>query len=163
MLKIPFNVLPKLKDQRGFTLIELMICVLILTCLMTLAMFLFQDFRNRSADMQALSEGKNLLTAASDVFLGNEDVLFTSGDPHAGAVGTLQSDAATPRNAVYTLSSKIRARLTGQSTPQLGGRFLTFYIWSIEGSNDAFFGSGKKEYKFVIDEDQNIIDLPNNT
>ena len=161
MLKIPVNVLPKLKDHRGFTLIEMLMCILILNCLMALAMFLFQDFKNRSADMQALSEGKNLLTAASDVFLGNEDVLFTElDDPHAGAVGTLKSDGVTPRNAVFTLSSKIRARLAGKSTPQLGGRFLTFDIWSIEGTNDAFYASGKKEFKFVIDEDNNIIDLP---
>ena len=160
MLKIPLNVLLKLKDHRGFTLIEMLVCILILNCLMALAMFLFQDFKNRSADMQALAEGKGLLTAASDVFLGNEDVLFTSGDPHVGAVGTLKSDGVTPRKAVFTLSNRIRARLTGLSTPQLGGRFLTFEIWSIEGTNDSFYASGKREYKFVIDEDNNIIDLP---
>ena len=161
MLRIPLSALPKLKDHRGFTLIELIMCFLILSCLMALAMFLFQDFKNRSADMQALSEGKNLLTAASDVFLGNEDVLFTElDDPHAGPVGTKKATDGTTRNAVFTLSSKIRARLTGQSTPQLGGRFLTFEIWSIEGTNDSFYASGKKEYKFVIDEDNNIIDLP---
>jgi prepilin-type N-terminal cleavage/methylation domain-containing protein len=151
VLKIPSKTLPKLKDHSGFTLIELMMCLLILTSLMTLALMLFQDIRGRSADMQALAEGKNLLTAASDVFLGNEDVLFTSGDPHAGAVGTLKSDGATPRNAVFTLSGKIRARLAGQSTPQFGGRFVTFDIWSIEGTT---------EYSFEIDEDNNIINTP---
>jgi prepilin-type N-terminal cleavage/methylation domain-containing protein len=159
VLKIPLKTLTKLKDHRGFTLIELMLCIMILSCLMTIALFLFQDFRNRSSDLQALAEGKNLLTVASDVFLANEDVLFTTGDPHAGAVGTLKSDGITPRNAVFTFSSKIRARLAGQSTPQLGGRFLTFDIWSLDGS-DAGTISGKSEYRFVIDEDNSIITTP---
>ena len=160
MLKIPLKTLPKLKDHRGFTLIELMMCIMILSCLMTLALMLFQDFRGRSADMQALAEGKNLLTAASDVFLGNEDVLFTSGDPHAGAVGTLKKTDGTPRNAVFTLSGTIRARLAGQSTPLVGGRFVTFDIWSIEGTTNTDNDSDKTEYSFEIDEDSNIISTP---
>jgi hypothetical protein len=115
-------------------------------------MYLFRDIQERSADMQALAEGKNLLTAASDVFLANEDVLFTSADPYTGPVGTLKSDGATPRNSIYTISSNIRATLTGKSTPQLGGRFLTFDIWSVQGSG--------VKYYFEIDEDNNVITIP---
>lgn len=159
MLKIPLITLPKLKDHRGFTLIELLMCILILSCLTTLALFLFQDFRGRSSDLQALAEGKHLLTAASDVFLANEDVLFTKVEPQAGALGTLRTDGFTPRNAVFTMSDNIRARLTGQSTVVLGGRSLTFEIWSMEGSAAATI-SGKKEYYFEIDEDNNIITTP---
>jgi hypothetical protein len=72
----------------------------------------------------------------------------------------LKSDGTTPRNAVFTLSGKIRARLVGQSTPQLGGRFLTFDIWSIEGSTNTDNDSDKNEYRFEIDEDSNIITMP---
>ncbi len=79
-------------------------------------------------------------------------------DPQAGALGTVRTDGI-PRNAVFTLSGKIRARLTGQSTVQFGGRSLTYEIWSIEGSAAAT-PSGKKEYYFEIDEDNNIIDTP---
>ena len=159
MLKISLNVLPKLKDHRGFTLIELLMCILIMNCLMTLALMLFRDFRARTADTQALSEGKNLLTAASDVFLGNEDVLFDTVDPHTGAVGTLKSDGLTARNAVFTISDRIRARLKGQSTVVAGGGFLTYEIWSVEGTT-AVTPSGKREYYFEVDEDNNIITTP---
>ena len=163
MLKIPLKNLPKLKDHKGFTLVELIICFLILSTLMTLALALFQDFKNRSADMQALSEGKNLLTAASDAFLGNEDVLFGEGNPQTGDVGTWKSDGTTARNKIFTLSINVRARLTGHSKPQLGGRFLTFDIWSTEGTIDTNTNSDRKEYTFVIDEDNNIINVPTNT
>ena len=152
MLKIPLRIPPKHKEQTGFTLIELIMCILILSCLITLSLYVFRDIKERSADMQALAEGKNLLTAASDVFLANEDVLFTSADPHTGPVGTLKSDGATARNSIYTLSANMRATITGKSTPQLGGRFLTFDIWSVQGSG--------VKYYFEIDEDNNVITIP---
>ena len=66
MLKIPLNGLPKLKDRRGFTLIELLMCILIISCLTTMGMMDFQDLRARASDRQALAEGKNLLTVASN-------------------------------------------------------------------------------------------------
>ena len=152
MFEIPLNNRTKLKDQSGFTLIELVMVILILSCLITLSLYLFRDIKERSADMQALAEGKNLLTAASDVFLANEDVLFTSADPHTGPVGTLKSDGVTARNSIYTISANIRATLTGKSTPQLGGRFLTYFIWSAQGSG--------VKYYFEIDEDNNVITIP---
>ena len=84
-------------------------------------------------------------------------VTLIAGNPQTGDVGTWKSDGTTARNKIFTLSINVRARLTGHSKPQLGGRFLTFDIWSTEGTIDTNTDSDRKEYTFVIDEDNNII------
>lgn len=152
-LKRPLN-------NEGFTLIELMVAVLILTTLVIMSMLYYGDVRARTADAQALADGKNLLTVASSMFLQDEDVLFTTADPYTGPVGTLKSDGATPRIAAFAISENLRGRLVGQNTVGSGGGTLDFEIWNINGTDSASSVSGKKEYHFEIDEDNNVLEIP---
>lgn len=155
----PLNGLSTLENNKGFTLIELMVSILILTTLVIMSMFYYADLRGRTADAQALADGKSLLTVASSLFLSDEDVLFDTPDPYTGPVGTLKSDNATPRDAVFVLSDKIRARLLGENTVGVGGGALDFEIWSIEGTNSGITASGKREYHFEVDEDNNVLEI----
>ena len=147
-------------NNKGFSLIELVMCFFILAVLITLGSTQFTDLKVRAGDTQAYTEGRNLILAVSDAFLESEDVNFDTDDSGVvGSVGTTRYTDNGSRPPVYSLPQNIRVRMTGQSTPQPGGGFLTFEIWHVHGSPSSTI-SGKKEYYFEIQEDANQISLP---
>ena len=144
----------------GFSLIELVMVMLILTVLITLGFTQFTDLQDRAGDTQAYTEGRNLILAVSDAFLESEDIKFdTDNNGIAGSVGTIRYTDSDARTPIYLLPQHIRVRMTGQSTPQPGGGFLTFEIWHAHGT-PAITLSGRKEYYFEIQGDNNSISLP---
>lgn len=59
-------------DERGFTLIELMVVVLIIAILIAIAIPTFLGARDRAQDRSAQSELRNALTAAKTVYSENQ-------------------------------------------------------------------------------------------
>lgn len=59
-------------DEKGFTLIELMVVVLIIAILVAIAIPTFIGMRNRGYDAQAKSNLRNGVTAAQTYFTDNE-------------------------------------------------------------------------------------------
>ena len=151
-------------NQKAFTLIELMVVVGIIALLSALGSTYFTYLNFRAGDSHAFMEGRHLMTAVNDAFMNLEDVNFGDNltDPDiTGPVGaTTTNDVARP--PIFTLSSQIRARMVGESTPNPGGGFFTAYIWHVNGTNDpnAMFSSGKKEYQYIIVENQNFMSAP---
>lgn len=60
------------RDEKGFTLIELMVVVLIIAILVAIAIPTFIGMRNRGYDAQAKSNLRNGVTAAQTYFTDNE-------------------------------------------------------------------------------------------
>jgi type IV pilus assembly protein PilA len=76
-------------DERGFTLIELMVVVLIIAILIAIAIPTFLGARERAQERSAQSNLRNGLTAAKTIYTDSED--YTAATP--GDAGTLE-DAA---------------------------------------------------------------------
>ena len=72
----------EMKDQDGFTLIELMVVVLIIAILIAIAIPTFLGLRQRAQDRAAQSDLRNGLTGAKAFYTDNET--FTGFDPAAG-------------------------------------------------------------------------------
>jgi type IV pilus assembly protein PilA len=60
-------------DERGFTLIELMVVVLIIAILIAIAIPTFLGARNRASDRAAQANLRNTLTAAKTSFTDNDN------------------------------------------------------------------------------------------
>lgn len=148
----------KVKNQNGFTLVELIVVTAIIGILAALGASYFGYAKNRSADSQAFVESRHLITAVNDAFLNMEDIYFGNGGLVIGPVG-IETNGGGARPAVFTLSPEVRARLDGKSTTGAGGGSLEGYIWNINGTNDGTM-SGKKEYYYFIEEDSNTILVP---
>jgi prepilin-type N-terminal cleavage/methylation domain-containing protein len=151
----------KLKSQKGFTLIELMMVMIVLGILVQISTLFLLDLRQRAYDATALSDGKNLMTIAGNVFLALEDVDFTHTPLDGSDVGVLDTGGG-PRPPVFTMSPGVRAIIAGQSGTTAGSGTITAFVYHTDGTDDPFSlgGSGKREFYFHLDELTSTITSP---
>jgi type IV pilus assembly protein PilA len=81
----------RMKDDKGFTLIELMVVVLIIAILIAIAIPTFLGLRKRAQDRAAQSDLRNALTAAK-AFYTDEDTYI----PTAGAFDAAEGELIEP-------------------------------------------------------------------
>jgi type IV pilus assembly protein PilA len=88
-------------DERGFTLIELMVVVLIIAILIAIAIPTFLGARDRAQDRSAQSNARNALTTAKAVFTDNQSYLA----PDVAGLLTEMEKASPELNYVTTAST----------------------------------------------------------
>jgi type IV pilus assembly protein PilA len=87
----------KLRDDDGFTLIELMVVVLIIAILIALAVPTFLGLRNRAQDRSAQSDLRNGFTAVKAFYTDLESYAgFDAADGEAIEPSLTWADSATP-------------------------------------------------------------------
>ena len=139
-------------DQRGFTLLELAVVLLILGVLVAIGSTHFVDLRKRSSDSKAYAEGRHLVTAIHDAFLAGEDVHFGSdlGVELSGDIGLVQSDQSTAREPIFSLSHDVRVMMSGDNTTAIDD----FVVLKIKNLN------GQQEYAYFFDEETGELSFP---
>jgi len=144
-------MLGNLKDNKGFTMIELLMVFLVLGVLAQMAWTFMIDLRSRSYDVTAVADGKNLITVVRNSFVTLEDIDYTSiSNTHIG-IKTTGGDARAP---VYTFTSGVKAVVTGgsESTGTPDTSFFEAYLYHENGSPDSVSDSGKREFYYIADE-----------
>jgi type IV pilus assembly protein PilA len=104
MLKALSN---RARDDKGFTLIELMVVVLIIAILIAIAIPTFLGLRRRAQDRAAQSNLRNAVTAAKAYFTDNESYVGFNAAAGLATEPSLQWEdangpSATPKVAVDT-------------------------------------------------------------
>ena len=88
-------------NEKGFTLIELMIVIAIIGILSAIAIPNFLQYRQRGYDAQALSNAKNFFSACSANSTGQTDQTFDASNLPPG----YQGEAPTAGSFVYTAAT----------------------------------------------------------
>jgi prepilin-type N-terminal cleavage/methylation domain-containing protein len=138
----------KLKDNRGFTFIELLMVFIVLGIMAQIALTYMIDLRSRSSDVMAIADGRNLINIVRNNFVNLEDVDYTK--VNGSDIG-IETTAGNPRAPVFTLSPGVQARLLAGSsgTPDWG--YFQVYLYH-ENGTDVGGGSGKKEFYYLASE-----------
>jgi type IV pilus assembly protein PilA len=107
------------RNQKGFTLIELMIVIAIIGILAAIAIPNFISYRNKSYCSRAESDANSIVSAISDYFsIPNHTGLTT-----IAAAGP----AAAPLNV----------KLSGNNTGTIGGTITAIQVSVVDGSNNC--------------------------
>ncbi len=139
------------KNNSGFTMIELMMVMAIISILSGIAMKSFITTRTRVGDAAAIAETQALGKAIVNAFLDGIDVDLShlaEGGSEIGAKDT--SDNARP--PIFTLSNDIRAHIVGNSNsggPGFGQCEAT--VW---------YANGTKSFWLFIDEATAVTSFP---
>ena len=155
------NISRKLRNEKGFTLIELMMVMIVLGILAQMSTIFALDIRARAYDAVALSDGKNLMTVAGNVFLALEDVDFAHTPAEGSDIGAWTTGGGE-RPPVFTLSPGVRAIIDGESGVTAGSGYIDARVYHINGTDDTIppSTSGKREFYFVLDEVTSFISSP---
>ncbi len=152
-----------LKNNQGFTLLELMAVIGIIAVLTAMAAFSAFDARKKANDTLALNDARNMITVVHDNFFNKTDVSYDTGGWTSGPLGTLTSPpGSTARPAVYNLSPGVKAYAIGRSSPaQLGN--ITLYTHHTAGTGVSFslcpVTANVKSFYVYIDESSGDVDI----
>ena len=132
----------EMKDEDGFTLIELMVVVLIIAILIAIAIPTFLGLRARAQDRAAQSDLRNALTAAKAYYTDSDSYTGFTAD----AAGTTNDGegiepALTWNTSATSVEGEVSVRAVTDSTVLLSTRSASTAIFCI-ADNAAPGGSG---------------------
>lgn len=150
-------MLARLKGNKGFTVIELLMVMIMAGILLQMALTFSLDLRKRSSDVAAVADGRNLITVVRNNFVNLDDVDYAQTDGNKIGVATT---GGASRVAVFTLSPGVKARIEGGSesgVPDQG--YFEAFLFNVNGTGDET-PSGKREFWYLADEANDIYSLP---
>jgi len=113
------------ENEKGFTLIELMVVVLIIAILIAIAIPTFLGARQRANNRAAQSSLRNALTAAKTIFTDNNDYSTAT----AGAVSAVEPSLTFVANTASSDGPK-----TVSVKAKASGTEWVATVWSVSGN-----------------------------
>ncbi len=139
----------KTNEDKGMTMIELLIVMAIIGILAQIGISSYLQYRAKAYNTAAINDGRQLLNVTMNSLVSFDDVDYThdenDDDNRIGAV----DKGGNPREPVLFLSPSVRARITQNN---IDGLFMEAYLYSVGGTGDPSTSSGKREYYCLVDE-----------
>ncbi|MFH2044219.1 MAG: prepilin-type N-terminal cleavage/methylation domain-containing protein [Pseudomonadota bacterium] len=145
--------LNKLKENKGVTLMELMLVMAIIGILVAIGSDMFLSYRAKAYDSAALSDGRQLINAVMNSIVSYDDVDY-SHDPDDGVrIGATTNDGNS-RDPILFLSQNTKAYIEDNSDANFVRIEATLY--SDGGTPDTINPdsiAGRREYYCIFDEE----------
>ena len=138
-------------NSRGFTMVELMVVMAIISLLALTAMRTYFTTREKVMDAAALSDARSLGTAISNAFLDGIDVNLAHDPADGSKIGALDT-SDNPRRPVFKLTNGMQAEIIGNSN--YGGSGYGFC------NAEVWWPGSDKSYEIEIDEETGLVSSP---
>jgi len=138
-------------DARGFTIIELMVSVAIVSILATTAFYSMIDSRRKAQDIVALAEASSLGKTVMSAVVDGADVNFAHLPDDGAAVGN-EDTSGNARQSIFFFSGGVRAEITGNTN--FGGSGMAFC------EAEIWHAGGDRTYYLLIDEINGVSSYP---
>lgn len=152
----------KLSNKQGFSLMELVIVMAIMSVLSSIAMLYINDLLKTTRDATALAEGQNIMQVVTNQFLDRVSVSYASTSPSglsSISIGTAMEDGTTARAPVLTLSPGVKIIFNGLNISYGGANMassFSAFLYHVNGSDSPWSPSGKRGIQVIVDEATNI-------
>jgi type IV pilus assembly protein PilA len=141
----------KTNEDKGFTMVELLIVIAIISILAQIAINSYVDYKAKAYNTAAINDGRQLLNVVVNNLVSFDDVDYfhdeNDVDNRIGAVDT----SGNPRAPVLFLSPSVRARIVGDNDTT-GNGYMEAYLYSVGGTGDPSTPSGRREFYCLVDE-----------
>jgi len=140
----------KFKENKGFSTIELMIVVAILSILSQISFDLYADYKAKAYNSAAISDARQLVSVVVNGLISYDDVDYTHDENDDNRIGAFDTDG-NPRSPVLILSKGVKAKIdfTNDDT----GIFVDAKFYSVGGTWDSSTDSRRREFTCYVDEE----------
>jgi len=142
-----------LKNNSGFTLVELLMVFIVLAALAQVGLVFWMDLRTRSSDVMVIADGRNLINIVRNNFVNLDDVKYDHNAGDGDDIGDLDT-SDNPRMPIFILSPGVQARIVAGSestgVPEQG--YFEAYLYHLDGTKDGANPSGRREFYYIADE-----------
>ncbi|MBU2622607.1 MAG: prepilin-type N-terminal cleavage/methylation domain-containing protein [Proteobacteria bacterium] len=140
----------KTNEDKGFTMVELLIVIAIIGILAQISVTSYVDYRAKAFNTAAINDGRQLLNATMNNLVSLDDVDYAHPENGGNRIGAVDT-SGNPREPILFLSPSVRARITGDNDTT-GNGYMEAHLYSVGGTVDPATHSGKREYYCLVDE-----------
>lgn len=151
MIQRTNRVIQNYKDMRGFTIIELMVAVAIISILATTAFYSMIDSRRKTQDIVAMAEANSLGKTVIEAVVDGADINFAHAEGDGSAFGG-KDTAGNARQPIFYFSKGVRADVEGSTNhPPAGLAYCEATVW---------YANSDKPFYLLIDEASGVNTFP---
>lgn len=140
----------KTNEDKGFTMLELLIVIGIISILAQIGFDLYVDYKSKAYNTSAINDGRQLLNAVMNNLVSFDNVDYTHDENDDNRIGAVDTNG-NPRAPVLFLSPSVRARIVGDNDTS-GNGYMEAFLYSVGGTSDPTTPSGKREFYCLVDE-----------